>query len=78
MLTRFLQEVLMGFKKIPLKIVEVDTTRGFRRIVPAIDPKILEKTVDLSEKAISGSTMLTDPLKEQIHQARIVLAQCAL
>jgi hypothetical protein len=71
MATKFLKMIGGGSKKIPLKIAAEVTVKGqvvAKRLVDAIDPRILEITTQKIEAAYNGEVMFSDNQKTDIEE----------
>ncbi|ELQ32389.1 hypothetical protein OOU_Y34scaffold01172g5 [Pyricularia oryzae Y34] len=58
-------------KSIAIYIAEEVTDKGYRRLVDAIDPKILEKTTERVQTALQGKKLLTKEQEQVVASALI-------
>lgn len=57
------KEVANGAKKISIILAEEVQDRGYKRVIDAIDPAIIQQTVEKVANAFSGSKMMTTSQK---------------
>ncbi|KAJ9226790.1 hypothetical protein DTO027B5_1874 [Paecilomyces variotii] len=60
---RVIKEMVHGSKKIPIILAEEVQDRGFKRVIDAIDPTIVQQTGDRVEDAFKGVKMMTPAQK---------------
>ncbi|TLS20315.1 uncharacterized protein PpBr36_11322 [Pyricularia pennisetigena] len=58
-------------KTIAIYIAEEVTDKGYRRLVDAIDPEILEKTTERVQNALQGKKLLTKEQEQVVASALI-------
>ncbi|EFQ88339.1 hypothetical protein PTT_15825 [Pyrenophora teres f. teres 0-1] len=55
----FQREVVSGSNKYFIYVAETNVKAGYQRIVSAIEPKLLEETIDKVERALKNNTLLS-------------------
>ncbi|GIK02901.1 hypothetical protein Aspvir_006964 [Aspergillus viridinutans] len=61
---RVIREIVHGAKKIPIILAEEVRDKGFRRVIDAIDPAVVQQTGDNVERAFKGPKMMTPSQKD--------------
>ena len=70
--SRLMMTFAYGGRQVAVKVSEEVWERGFLRIIDALDPEILRKTLERTVEAFKGDSVMTPAQKEAVHELEIL------
>ncbi|KFZ02709.1 hypothetical protein V500_00009 [Pseudogymnoascus sp. VKM F-4518 (FW-2643)] len=68
---RLMKTIVIGGRKVSIYVAEEVQEKGFKRVIDAIDPSVVNSTVEKTAAAFSGSIVASDAEKARIENLRI-------